>query len=191
MIEPALHEQRQWFALYRHCYIWEFYQMEVRAFGDNWRQLKDDPVALAKIRLADATVSCAGDKCFQGVIHSIDPTSKSLILARIESNKVKDMILCIGSAVREVVASENSSKHARLVDQIFAPAKALTATEEKERRERLIAHLRTRSLPCTEDGKIIRIATWAHIEPPYTKKELFCSNEIIQERVSAILDELV
>jgi len=155
------------------------------------RKIKDDPVALERIHLADATVRCSDGQCFQGVVHSIDPVSKSILLARVEANKVKDMVLCIGSTIEDVVACEQSSKHARVVDQILAPEKVFTAVEQKQRQERLFAHLKTRNLPCEVDGNLIRISTWAHIEPPYTKKELFCSNEMIQERVSAILDEFV
>jgi len=163
--------------------------MEVQQFGDSWKKIKDDPVALEQVLLTDATIHCSNGQIFQGVIQSVDTVTKSIILVRVESNKVKDMTLCVGDQITEIITSPHKSKFASLVDQLFVPAKKLTASEIEERQKRLVEHLEARNLPCSVDGPIVRLSTWAHIEPPYTKNELFCTNEIIQERVSSVLDE--
>ncbi|XP_071501495.1 gem-associated protein 6-like [Diadema antillarum] len=167
--------------------------------GDVFRKM--DAISWQKLVYKKVRVQAAHKYSYTGWIYTIDPVSKSILLADFDTKSSDGQIpltVVLGQEISHVhILEEDIDKHKISLDQLFhcqSHEPSLSKEEISAKKQKLKEWLELHRVPVTEsgkDGELLNVSQVLTIEPPYSAENCVCTNEIILARVQALVRNML
>ncbi|XP_068632158.1 gem-associated protein 6-like [Battus philenor] len=148
----------------------------------NYSKLKEDPEALLKFINKCCTIQLIKNTTFCGFVHSIDPISKSIILAVPHENTYQ-ITLIPGHAVIDLNEKNENSGGTPFLRLEDSNADVIV------RKNKVLNWLKVNLLPVTESGDNIVFGN-VQILPPYKVTDICTDNPIVAMQIRKILEKM-
>ncbi|XP_033632834.1 gem-associated protein 6-like [Asterias rubens] len=140
-------------------------------------------------------VICTDGKTQAGLVFTVDPVSKSIVLVQFPDEQSTITKIIMGHAVESITVGTEAitSQTEHRLSQLFRlndPHKNLSEEETARRKTELKQWLEQHHIPVTisgDKGELLNIAEALYIEPPYGLDNCISANEIILGRVQALM----
>ena len=139
----------------------------------------------------EVQITVMNDTTVKGWVQAIDPITKSFILVNLNGDGFSK-IFVPGVNIRLVTKTTNSAPPDRLLihfDSILNKNKVTLSDEALEQRKQCLCDVLTQHrLPYVlKNERIIEVMNTAEIEPPYDEDSVSCTNEIILDKLTKIV----
>lgn len=155
-----------------------------------------DPGELVHYVYKEVCVTSEEGSTHVGWVYTVDPVSQCVVLVNFDSNgSMTGLKVIMGHSVQNIViVDDDSQKHKTELDSLFKPKQNSFSPEEISlRKDNLVSWLLRNRIPIEiskENSDMLVLSDALTIEPPYKPENCRSTNEIILDRVQALMKNM-
>ncbi|XP_043193015.1 gem-associated protein 6-like isoform X2 [Amphibalanus amphitrite] len=160
---------------------------------DDHPVFKNDPIKLQSMLYREVELTTCDGRVHNGRVLTIDPVSESWVLVSgLEARSpTVELVFGHGVTASRTLSAECDERTRRAMDSLLrtqtVEQSALSPGALRARRDHVVGWLRRHRLPVEVGADHVTVAGVATLHAPYTADQCVCANELVLQRLDALL----
>uniref|UniRef100_A0A1E1X0D2 Gem nuclear organelle associated protein 6 n=1 Tax=Amblyomma aureolatum TaxID=187763 RepID=A0A1E1X0D2_9ACAR len=155
----------------------------------------DDPLLLLSYVHKLVRVETTDGRVLAGYVKTIDPVSKCIVMALLDSGRPVTVHVIMGHAVKSLtVVTDAAPAEKEQIEQLFMPQRMKLSNEQlRQKKEKLRSWMCINRIPVAESADqpgVLVIAGSVRLLPPYGPEDFQCTNSLVLGKIRGIISSM-